>query len=299
MSKELLGFVISVGETFMKSIPISLALAAVFTVLAYFWSCNPGKPWWQKRDIVTDLCYWFFIPVAARYFRIGLLVAGAAVLFGITTADGLIAFYENGHGPLAALPLVAQMILFLVGEDLHHLLDPPFVSWGKPLEISCRAPFLRRTGMDLCGAFSPGEHLFWFGDRRRALLLAGISPDVFVVLGPVTIAHRLRARHSSLDARTVQDTCLPARLHRWHHTAAERGGEKNFAATFPILDILFGTFYMPAGQLPDQYGVDDKAFPTTFGGQLAHPFMAERPGSLRRRHFGRCLRSLLAARPAV
>jgi hypothetical protein len=33
-------------------------------------------------------------------------------LFGITTADGLIAFYENGHGPLAALPLAAQMITF-------------------------------------------------------------------------------------------------------------------------------------------------------------------------------------------
>src|SRR6202050_5865378 len=80
MSKELLGFVISVGETFMKSIPISLGLAAVFIVLAYFWACNPGRPWWQKRDIVTDLCYWFFIPVFARYFRICLLVAGAAGL---------------------------------------------------------------------------------------------------------------------------------------------------------------------------------------------------------------------------
>jgi sterol desaturase/sphingolipid hydroxylase (fatty acid hydroxylase superfamily) len=44
-------------------------------------------------------------------------VAVAAVLFGITTADGLIAFYENGRGPLAALPLVAQMIIFLIGED--------------------------------------------------------------------------------------------------------------------------------------------------------------------------------------
>jgi sterol desaturase/sphingolipid hydroxylase (fatty acid hydroxylase superfamily) len=49
--------------------------------------------------------------------RIGMLIAGAAVLFGITTADGLIAFYENGHGPLAALPLAAQMIIFLIGED--------------------------------------------------------------------------------------------------------------------------------------------------------------------------------------
>jgi len=46
-----------------------------------------------------------------------MLIAGAAVLFGITTTDGLIAFYENGHGPVAALPLVAQMVIFLIGED--------------------------------------------------------------------------------------------------------------------------------------------------------------------------------------
>jgi hypothetical protein len=29
---------------------------------------------------------------------------------------------------------------------------------------------------------------------------------------------------------------------------------------------------MPAGHLPDQYGIDDRTFPQTFGGQLAHPF---------------------------
>jgi sterol desaturase/sphingolipid hydroxylase (fatty acid hydroxylase superfamily) len=118
MNQELLAVVVDIGRMFMKSIPISLALAAVFTVLTQFWACNPGRPWWRKRDLVTDLCYWFFIPVVTRYFRIGLLIAGAAVFFHITTADGLIAFYENGHGPLAALPLVVQMLIFLVGEDV-------------------------------------------------------------------------------------------------------------------------------------------------------------------------------------
>jgi sterol desaturase/sphingolipid hydroxylase (fatty acid hydroxylase superfamily) len=61
-------------------------------------------------------------------------------------------------------------------------------------------------------------------------------------------------------------------FHRWHHTAAERGGEKNFAATFPLLDLMFGTFYMPKGELPDSYGIADKEFPAGFGAQLAYPF---------------------------
>src|ERR1700686_4148829 len=118
MSQELLAFLISFGETFTKNIPISLGLAGVFTILTWFWACNPGRPWWRKRDLVTDLCYWFFIPVITRYLRIGVLIVGAALLFRITTADGLIAFYDNGHGPLAALPLVVQMIIFLIGQDV-------------------------------------------------------------------------------------------------------------------------------------------------------------------------------------
>src|SRR5262249_15774055 len=61
-------------------------------------------------------------------------------------------------------------------------------------------------------------------------------------------------------------------FHRWHHTTAERGGEKNFAATFPVLDLMFGTFYMPAGALPDRYGIAEREFPEGFTAQLAHPF---------------------------
>ena len=67
MNQELFSFVVNVGETFIKSVPISLALAGVFTVLTYFWACNPGRAWWHKRDLVTDLCYWFFIPILTRY----------------------------------------------------------------------------------------------------------------------------------------------------------------------------------------------------------------------------------------
>ena len=45
MGQELLAFVIDVGKTFTKGVPISLALALVFTVLTWFWACNPGRPW--------------------------------------------------------------------------------------------------------------------------------------------------------------------------------------------------------------------------------------------------------------
>ena len=109
------------GQTLVTVVPVTIALALVFSVLAHFWACNPGRPWWRKRELVTDVCYWFLVPLFARVFRIALLVLGAALLFGIRDADDLIAFYDNGHGPLSRLPLWLQAILFLIGTELDFV----------------------------------------------------------------------------------------------------------------------------------------------------------------------------------
>src|SRR3954465_13737741 len=113
------------GETIEKVIPITFMLAVVFTVLEHFWACNPGAPWWRKREIITDVCYWFFVPVAARVVRIGLMVLGAAVIFNIRDPDEVIAFYDNGHGPLSELPLWVQAALFLIVSDFMLYWLPP------------------------------------------------------------------------------------------------------------------------------------------------------------------------------
>src|SRR3954467_2578897 len=102
------------GQTIAKVVPITIVLALLFSVLSYFWACNRTPPWWRKREIVTDVCYWFFVPLITRVVRLGLLVLGAAVVFKIHDAEELIAFYENGHGPLSELPLWLQAALFLV-----------------------------------------------------------------------------------------------------------------------------------------------------------------------------------------
>jgi hypothetical protein len=83
MLLELFGVLEVAGETVLKILPISLALGVVFAVLTHWSACNPGQPWWRKREIVTDVTYWFMIPLGARFVRIGLLIVGAALFFGI------------------------------------------------------------------------------------------------------------------------------------------------------------------------------------------------------------------------
>jgi sterol desaturase/sphingolipid hydroxylase (fatty acid hydroxylase superfamily) len=273
MNQEFLAFIVTVGETFMKNVPISIGLAAGFTILTWFWACNPGQAWWHKRDLVTDLCYWFFIPVITRFLRIGLLIAAAAIVFQITTAQGLVAFYENGHGPLATLPLFAQGIIFLIGEDIILYWTHRWFHGAKMWKYHA----VHHSSEELEGIsaarFHPVNLFLGSVAADVVLLFAGISPNVFLVLGPLTIAHSAFV-HANLDWTLGPFKYVIASpvFHRWHHTAPDRGGEKNFAATFPVLDLIFGTFYMPEGELPDHYGITDRTFPEGFGAQLVHPF---------------------------
>jgi sterol desaturase/sphingolipid hydroxylase (fatty acid hydroxylase superfamily) len=60
-------------------------------------------------------------------------------------------------------------------------------------------------------------------------------------------------------------------FHRWHHSKDSEARDKNFAATLPVLDVLFGTLHMPRGQTPSEYGLD-QSIPATYPAQLLYPF---------------------------
>ncbi len=261
------------GETIEKVIPVTILLALVFSVLAHFWACNPGAPWWRKREIVTDVCYWFFVPVFARTMRIGFLIVTASAIFNIRDADDLIAFYDNGHGPLSQLPLWLQAVLFLVLSDfmlywLHRL----FHGGGF---WKYHAVHHSSEELDWISAarFHPVNLMLGTIGVDVVLLTAGISPNVMIWVGPFTTFHSAFV-HANLNWTFGPFKYLLATpvFHRWHHTSLEEGGNTNFAGTFPLWDVLFGTFRMPENELPKDYGKDEAAMPAEFGGQLAYPF---------------------------
>ncbi|HET8578957.1 MAG TPA: sterol desaturase family protein, partial [Methylomirabilota bacterium] len=68
-------------------------------------------------------------------------------------------------------------------------------------------------------------------------------------------------------------------FHRWHHTSEAEGRDKNFAGLFPLWDLLFGTFYMPRGRQPMQFGVAGDPVPEGLWAQLCYPF--RRPATSR------------------
>jgi sterol desaturase/sphingolipid hydroxylase (fatty acid hydroxylase superfamily) len=59
--------------------------------------------------------------------------------------------------------------------------------------------------------------------------------------------------------------------HHWHHTNDAGAVNRNFAGQLPIVDLVFGTFHLPAKRWPSTYGIDDP-IPGTYLEQLAWPF---------------------------
>jgi sterol desaturase/sphingolipid hydroxylase (fatty acid hydroxylase superfamily) len=273
MLTELLSVVEVAGETMLKIVPISIAFGLVFAVLSQWSACNPGHVWWRKREIVTDVCYWFLIPLIARFVRIGLMVMGAAYLYGIHGTEALVKFYDNGFGPLAELPLWAQAVTFLVVSDFLLYWVHRWYHSAQMWKYHAVHHSSEEVDWISAARFHPVNILLGTVLVDVALLLAGISPNVMLWVGPFTTASSAFV-HANLNWTLGPFKYVMASpvFHRWHHTAADRGGSSNFAGTFPVWDLLFGTFYMPENQLPDAYGIGEESFPESFGGQLLYPF---------------------------
>ena len=64
-------------------------------------------------------------------------------------------------------------------------------------------------------------------------------------------------------------------FHHWHHSTDREARDRNFAAQLSFLDVLFGTFHLPRGQIPTTYGLD-QPMPQRYVTQLLYPLIGER-----------------------
>jgi sterol desaturase/sphingolipid hydroxylase (fatty acid hydroxylase superfamily) len=60
-------------------------------------------------------------------------------------------------------------------------------------------------------------------------------------------------------------------FHHWHHSAEVQAHNKNYSGELPVLDLLFGTLYLPKGRMPEKYGTSEPV-PSSYLGQMIFPF---------------------------
>lgn len=258
--------------TLWHVLPWLASLAIVFTLLSRFSPCNNGKPWWEKRGLLTDLGYWIFVPIFTRYLRIWVTVFLTIWIFNITEGQQIADFYLHGHGAIATLPLWLQGIIYLVAADFALYWIHRAFHRGMLWKYHAIHHAPKQVEWLSAARFHPVNLALGTAAVDIAFLLAGVSPDIFLVIGPFNIITSCMV-HANLDWTfgPLRHVLVSPVFHRWHHAMEVQG--KNFASTFSLWDRIFGTWYMPQGAVPKQYGIDDDAMPEGLWAQIAYPLV--------------------------
>ncbi len=264
-----------VGTTMLGQLPYALGLAAFFTIVSRFSSqaCNPGRPWWKSRDLIADTHYLFILPLILPYFSTAVAVVFMLLFWGESTMAQWPHYMTQGHGILSGLPLYAQGIIYVVGSDF-------LLYWAHRLfHFDSLWPFhaVHHSAEDVDWTTTyrahPVDNILRFGVVKLFMLVIGISPEVSLMMVPFDILSAAFV-HSNLNwtLGPLKYVIATPVFHRWHHTSVDEGGKKNYSPTFSFWDVFFGTFYMPEGKLPQEYGNSEPNYPKDFIGQMIVPF---------------------------
>lgn len=174
---------------------------------------------------------------------------------------------------VASLPWIVQFVAVLVLSDLfqywyHRLFHKVPFLWGFHA-VHHSAP-----AMDwLAGArMHFVEVVLLRGVTSLPLFTLGFAPSVMqAYIGFVYVWSSLLHANLKGDFNMLGHWIATPRFHHWHHGLEQEAVDVNFAIHLPILDKLFGTFHMPEGRWPQDYGVPEQV-PHGYWAQLKYPF---------------------------
>ncbi len=264
-----------VGNSLLAQLPYVICLAAFFTIISFFSSqaCNPGKKWWKSRDLMADTHYLFLLPLILPYLSNSIAIIFMLVFWGHSTMTEWPSYIEHGHGILSGLSWQAQAAIYVLGSDF-------LLYWAHRLfHFDSLWPFhaVHHSAEDVDWTTTyrahPIDNVFRFGVVKFFMMGIGISPEVTLMMIPFDIISAVFV-HGNLNwtLGPLKYIIATPVFHRWHHTSPAQGGKKNYSPTFSFWDVIFGTFYMPKGQLPQEYGNGQPDFPKDFIGQMIVPF---------------------------
>src|SRR5262245_12389001 len=70
----------------------------------------------------------------------------------------------------------------------------------------------------------------------------------------------------------IEKFLVTPRFHHWNHGIEPGAVDVNFAVHFPLLDRLFGTYYLPKEAWPREYGIESHPVPLGYIAQFKYPF---------------------------
>ena len=245
-----------------------IVLALLFGAMERLWPSVPRKPL-LRRERLPDFLWWFFTPwVSATAAKVAVVIAVVILTVAVRAVAGREPspeWFTRQHAALQILELLVAADL--LGYGAHRLFH------GRRLW-----PFhaIHHSATDLDWLAATRLHpLNEIGQRLLQIVplyLLGFRGTALAAVIPIFTLYALFL-HSNVrwDFGPLRFLIASPVFHRWHHTKAAEGRDRNFAGLFPWIDLAFGTLHLPRGRQPAEFGVDEEV-PRGLLAQLAYPF---------------------------
>ena len=249
----------------------------VVNLLATGFMFAPIERFWPQREDQRlfriewreDLFYYLISSMMVQLFAFLALAPQQIVNANTSNWDG----FRHWVG---ALPWVVQFLLAILLSDLfqywyHRLFHKVPFLWGfHAVHHSAKA-------MDwLAGArMHFVEIVLLRAVTSLPLFTLGFAPTVLqAYIGFVYVYSSLLHANLRGDFNTLGHWLATPRFHHWHHGLEGEAVDVNFAIHLPLLDKLFGTFFLPPGRWPENYGVPEQV-PNGYLAQAKYPFVRQ------------------------
>lgn len=241
-------------------------LVAIFVPLERSFAQRPSK--FLRSQIGNDLTYYFLnslLPAALMSVPLAVL---ATLVHRVLPAG----FHQSVHELPLWLTVSAGLIIADVGSYWGHRLshEIPFLWRFHAIHHSAEhIDFLvngRGHPIDMVVTRMFGLVPLYILGLGSAGPTGSMLPIIITLSGTFLgffIHANVRWRFGPLEWLVT----TPA-FHHWHHSRTNHI-DHNYAATFPLIDRMFGTFYLP-GHFPADYGIQTP-MPGTLTGQLLSP----------------------------
>lgn len=245
-----------------------IVLAFIFVPLERLFALHKQKI--LRQGWVTDL----------TYFLIGHFVGKAGILVSVFVIFSLLSqlTIPTLQNAIASQPIWIQLIEAVTIADTafyicHRLLHT--VPWLWKLHSVHHST----VQMDWLATVRvhPVEQLVTKIFQMLPLYFLGFSNETFgaYALFSAAIAFFIHA-NINIKFGFLHWLIATPEFHHWHHADDPKAHNKNFAVQIPILDLLFGTLYMPNGKMPDDYGIPDPV-PDSYLQQVIYPLQRNLP----------------------
>jgi sterol desaturase/sphingolipid hydroxylase (fatty acid hydroxylase superfamily) len=242
-----------------------LLMTVIFIPIEMVWPKNSKQSKFHE-EWRTDLVYFVISHLFIQFFG-AITQKPAALLFGWMGLSGL-------HTWVQQLPFVIELLAAFFITDLFQYWTHRFFHLHTYLWRFHSVHHSTKHMDWLAGSRTHFIDIFF--TRSAAfipLYVFGFSPVVFNTYVVFMAIHAVLIHtNTRINFGVLKYIIATPQYHHWHHCEDPKYYGKNFATIFPVIDMMFGTYYLPGNVWPEGTGLHEANYPKGYFKQMVYPF---------------------------